>query len=1207
MARRKKASSEPLDLGPSRHARGKRKRRRFLLVLLLALVGLAAALPTIVANTSLRNEVLARALPAGAGSVTTESASLGWTGGQTLRNVTWLDAEGKPLFEAESISLDRSLTSLITNRRDLGTVKIVRPAINLVTTPAGSNWEAALARFRKQQDDDPAAPTEVTLEPQPVAVNLKLAITEGGLSARDATTGQQWNLHGLNLTAATDAVAGTWVADGTANVQMVSPDAALASRPGQIEVHVKSPAAGRQELRLVSQQLPLEPLEPWLARFAPDTRITGDAASDISVNWQLPPADDPAALAALEARGRIDLTKAKFTSGALSGDVLQLDQATVDTKLFAQGQLIAVEQLQVVSDWFNGNVNGTFNVNELRRLSLDRMPSEPATVSGSINLVSLTKQLPRTLQMRPGVKVDSGTVQMTARSLAGAEGQSWDIDAEVRDLHGTDGQREIRWEQPAKAYVEFVAASESTALESPPAKSLAARLNTVTFRAPFASAKIEAALQGSEGNFRFDLAKLAEQLGQFVDLSAWQLRGTGSGKLMVRETGEQGFLATLLADLEQVDVRHEGKPVWEDDRLHLDVQTSGQHENYQLRQLASATLTMQGVSDIFTLELLKPLILQPVGNAGPSFTELHVKGRGPLTRWAGRARPWVAGIPEKINGATTLDANLVIADGLLSMSDVNLEVEDLRGTWGEVQFDEPLAKLVGDLRWQAAGRSLDSRTLEFTSSTVAFRSRNLAVQLSPETPPIAQGAIAYTADLERLASLAGMTGGDATWPRGIAEGKITLDSGADEAAAEVTCTAKKLDLVTVEQAAGAANNNRNGGRPKVLWNEPKLELSGRVAYQQAADRLRLSNLEIIGQTVQASGTAVVEEATATQRVQGDFTLAYDAAALDNLIAEKLGPGAKLQGANQSRVQFAGTMNPAGNPTPVRQPVDWSRRWQVVASTGWQAADMYGLPFGPALLEANLRDGQLLFKPVDLKVGQGRFTAQPQVTLDPPPRVLQMPKGPVISRVAISEEVSDSLLKYAAPFLAGAARAEGEFSLDLDGARIPLDTPKQSDLGGRLTIHRLAVLPGETTKPMIDLLRQINLLARGREIPADGNVPAGNGITMQEQPIDIRVVEGRVYHREMQFLVDDVPVKSTGWVSFDEQLHLDLEVPVQEKWVRGSKYFRSLAGKKLRIPVRGTLTSWKIDDRVITDLIQNAAGAVIGDEINRQLEKLLRGR
>ncbi|MEQ8836997.1 MAG: hypothetical protein RID07_09360, partial [Lacipirellulaceae bacterium] len=391
-------------------------------------------------------------------------------------------------------------------------------------------------------------------------------------------------------------------------------------------------------------------------------------------------------------------------------------------------------------------------------------------------------------------------------------------------------------------------------------------------------------------------------------------------------------------------------------------------------------------------------------------------------------------------------------------------------------------------------------------------------------------------------------------------------------------------------------------RPKVLWNEPKLELSGRIAYQQAIDRLRLSPLKVIGQTIQASGTTVVEEATTTQRLQGDLTLAYDAAALDKLIEEKLGPGAKLQGANQSRVQFVGVLNPANV-----EEVDWSRRWQVVANTGWQAADLYGLPFGPALLEADLRDGQLQFKPIDLKVGQGRFTAKPQVVLDPPPRVLQLPKGPVITRVAVSEKVSDSLLKYAAPFLAGAARAEGEFSLDLEGARIPLDTPKRSDLGGRLTIHRLAVLPGETTKPMIDLLRQINLLARGREIPADGNVPAGNGITMQEQPIDLRVVDGKVYHREMQFLVDDVPVKSTGWVSFDEQLHLDLEVPVQEKWVRGSKYFRSLAGQKLRIPVRGTLTRWKIDDRVITDLIQNAAGAVIGDEINRQLEKLLRGR
>ncbi|MEQ8838993.1 MAG: hypothetical protein RID07_19460, partial [Lacipirellulaceae bacterium] len=428
MARRRKTSaSEPLELGPSRHARGKRKRRRFLVLLLLALVGLAAALPTIVANTPLRDEVIARALPEGAGSVTTESASLGWTGGQTLRNVRWLDAEGNPLFEAESVSLDRSLTSLIANRRDLGTIKIVRPAINLMTSPEGSNWEAALARLRGQKKDAEEQ-ADVAIQPKPVEINLKLEITEGGLAARDVATSQQWNLHGLNLTAMTDTAAGTWVADGIANVQMVSADAALASQPGKIEVQVKSPGGGRQELRLVSQQLPLEPLEPWLARVAPGARITGDAASDISVNWQLPPADDPEAFTALETRGRIDFSRAKFTADALAGDVLQLNQASIDTKLSAAGERIAVEQLQMVSDWFNGDVKGNFNINELRRLSLEQLPSEPATITGSVDLVSLTRQLPRTLQVRRGVQVDSGTVQVTALSLNGASGRSWDVD-----------------------------------------------------------------------------------------------------------------------------------------------------------------------------------------------------------------------------------------------------------------------------------------------------------------------------------------------------------------------------------------------------------------------------------------------------------------------------------------------------------------------------------------------------------------------------------------------------------------------------------------------------------------------------------------------------------------------------------------------------------------------------------------------------------
>ena len=48
--------------------------------------------------------------------------------------------------------------------------------------------------------------------------------------------------------------------------------------------------------------------------------------------------------------------------------------------------------------------------------------------------------------------------------------------------------------------------------------------------------------------------------------------------------------------------------------------------------------------------------------------------------------------------------------------------------------------------------------------------------------------------------------------------------------------------------------------------------------------------------------------------------------------------------------------------------------------------------------------------------------------------------------------------------------------------------------------------------------------------------------MHERTIDVQVVDGRVYHRNLEFLVDDVPVRSYGSVGFDQTMAIVLQVP-----------------------------------------------------------------
>jgi hypothetical protein len=116
----------------------------------------------------------------------------------------------------------------------------------------------------------------------------------------------------------------------------------------------------------------------------------------------------------------------------------------------------------------------------------------------------------------------------------------------------------------------------------------------------------------------------------------------------------------------------------------------------------------------------------------------------------------------------------------------------------------------------------------------------------------------------------------------------------------------------------------------------------------------------------------------------------------------------------------------------------------------------------------------------------------------------------------------------------------------------------------------------------------------------------SGITMQEQTIDVQVVEGRVYHRNLKFMVDDVPVTSFGSVGFDQTLALVVTVPVQEKWVRGTPALHGLIGQPIEIPVHGTMSSWNVDEKGVTAFLAQAAQTAVGGAVEGELNKLLDG-
>src|SRR5262249_35048275 len=158
----------------------------------------------------------------------------------------------------------------------------------------------------------------------------------------------------------------------------------------------------------------------------------------------------------------------------------------------------------------------------------------------------------------------------------------------------------------------------------------------------------------------------------------------------------------------------------------------------------------------------------------------------------------------------------------------------------------------------------------------------------------------------------------------------------------------------------------------------------------------------------------------------------------------------------------------------------------------------------------------------------------------------------------------------APMVSDASRVEGMFSVELDGARVPLADPKQADMGGRLVVQNMIVTPGPLFRPFIVIGQQVEAIVKGRP-----NLTGFTGDTallkVDDQKVDFRLVDGRVYHQGLSMQVGQVNMRTRGWVGLDESVNIVVEVPLKDEWMRQrNSPLASLSEPVIRIPIVGNL-------------------------------------
>ena len=262
---------------------------------------------------------------------------------------------------------------------------------------------------------------------------------------------------------------------------------------------------------------------------------------------------------------------------------------------------------------------------------------------------------------------------------------------------------------------------------------------------------------------------------------------------------------------------------------------------------------------------------------------------------------------------------------------------------------------------------------------------------------------------------------------------------------------------------------------------------------------------------------------------------------------------------------------------------------------FSGANVYGFQVGPGVFKVRLANGVLQADPLEVTCNQGRVALQSELRMDRQPMEFRISAGTLASQIQLDQAACHSALKFVAPVLASATQSQGQFSILLDGCRIPIGDLNRAEIAGRMIVHSATVSPGPLVQQLASLLTTSPTLVR----------------IQPESVIQFRMTGGRIYHQGLALEFPEVTMQTYGSVGLDESLKLMVETSVPMKWLPGNAVTDVIKKQKLQIPVGGTLKSPQLDlgelARAKNQILGNLTRSVLQSELGNQLNRFLQPR
>ncbi|MBX3441971.1 MAG: hypothetical protein KF774_06170 [Planctomyces sp.] len=380
-----------------------------------------------------------------------------------------------------------------------------------------------------------------------------------------------------------------------------------------------------------------------------------------------------------------------------------------------------------------------------------------------------------------------------------------------------------------------------------------------------------------------------------------------------------------------------------------------------------------------------------------------------------------------------------------------------------------------------------------------------------------------------------------------------------------------------------------------LANDPlAAEVDGH--WHAATDTISLTQFALRAGEMGLSGEGVIREPRGACIVDLQAETAQDLSFLSEFLPLNMQRQVVSEGLRLERWAVVGALRPAliGS----RSEEDRVRPAAVAGVVTWDRLSAFGIDAVPGSLTAAWNGVRLSLTPDDVQVSGGTLVALPSIAPGTPPRVIASP-GPLLTDATLTPEQCRTWMRYLSPIMANATSADGRFSLSVDSADMPLDSPERIVAGGELQVHAARIGPGPLASQVLGAVASLSEMIQQRPLDRRG---AETWLELPEQSVRFDVREGRVHHEALRFQAGDVAILSSGSVGFDDTLDLRVSIPLPSSWLDRGPLLGSLRGESVEIQVTGTLDAPRVSTRSLTELGQRIGGKAAGGLLQKLLDR-----